>query len=392
MPAPYSLTASEHTSDSYYRAVSVYADQWIAQARALLAGPVGKYRAFLANQGLEVCSFEEAAFEMLVLGVLLQEHGAQALDMPGLPAWLLARLIEAQDRLPVPAVEKPAKAARGLIQGLTQPEQPDPTPVDLKPFRGEAEDLVNRLAAWLRSADMAAQAVRMERWSAYIDSLEEQSAQAILARCLLLAEEFTESSQAVFNEYTQNSREFAEQMAGCSRWRYDAPLVTRSPVEYHLGMLGTEILTRAYRPAFLSTRRKIVIMPDCLCARSRRAETQDQECQATRTDLGGKCQGCTPACQVNQVTRLGEKYGFEAYILPDEYRGIGLGSCSRLVDVGVVGLSCVLTNWDAGWQVRDAGVPCQGLLLDFPGCKNHWHEQGLPTRSNLKKLLDLLGV
>lgn len=392
MPAPYSLTDSTHTSDSYYQVVSAYTDHWITQVSKQISGPVGSYRAFLANQGLDVCSFQEAAFEMLVLGVLLQEHGAQALDIPELPAWLLACLIKAQDMLPVPAVEKPAKAARALIQGLVQSAQPDLTPVDLKPFRGEAEDLVELLVNWLKSADMAYQALRMARWCAYLDSLEEQSAQAVLARCLLLAEEFTISSEAAFNGYTQNTRNFANQMAGCSRWRYDAPLVTRSPVEYHLGMLGTEILTRAYRPAFLSTGRKIVIMPDCLCARSLRAEAQDQECQAVRTDLGGKCQGCTPACQVNQITRLGKKYGFEAFILPDDLRGIGLGSCSRLSDVGVVGLSCVLTNWDAGWQVSDAGVPCQGLLLDYPGCKNHWHETGLPTRSNLKKLLELLGV
>lgn len=157
-------------------------------------------------------------------------------------------------------------------------------------------------------------------------------------------------------------------------------------------MLGTEILTRAYRTAFLAASRKIVIMPDCLCARSRRSETQDLECQAIRTDLGGKCQGCTPTCRVHQITKLGEKRGFEAYILPDDLRGIGLGSCSRLTDVGVVGLSCALTNWDAGWQVRDAGVPCQGVLLDYAGCKNHWDKTGQSTDTNLKKLIEVLAV
>ncbi len=156
--------------------------------------------------------------------------------------------------------------------------------------------------------------------------------------------------------------------------------------------MGSEILTRTYRARYLSPGRKIVIIPDCLSAHPLRSGSEDEvKCQAEKTELGGKCTRCTPGCRARQITALGDKHGFEAYILPDDLRGLGVSSCSKLVDVGVVGISCVLTNWDAGWQVYDAGVPCQGVLLDYAGCRKHWHEQGISTEVNLKKLLETVG-
>jgi uncharacterized protein len=393
----YSLRANQASSDEYYRDISALADTWLAESSQAAGRLVSSFQAFLASQnpdGQTTRSIEEITFEIVVLGVLLNEHGAQAVQMPGVPAWMLARLVEAQDRMPLPAIEKPVKAVRGLIQGLAQPDSPpDPTPVDSLPFPEGAATVVARLVTWLQAAGNGAQAARMADWRDYLAQLDEQSAQAILARCLLLAEDFAARSSEVLGKYTENVDEFVNCAQAQARWRYDGGLMTRSPVEYHLGMLGTEILTRAYRQRFRAMARKIVIVPDCLCARSPRAALPEGEkCQAELTSLGLKCQGCTPGCRVLQITRLGEKRGFEAYILPDDLRGIGLGSCSKLSGVGVVGVSCALTNWDAGWMVNDSGVPAQGVLLDYAGCKSHWHQDGVSTDLNLNKLLETIEV
>jgi len=401
---PYSLKPGGSRSGEYYQAVSAFADRWLETANSTLERPITGYLswrrlAFRVENPGAALSFAEAAFEMLVLGVLLREHGADALGMAPIPAWVLARLVEAQDRLPLPAIERPVKAIRGLIQGLAQPENPpEQLPADSLPFSGGAAALAGRLADWLSAGGLGAQAAHMAAWRDYLAGLDEQSAQAMLARCLLLADDFSEESQTALGAYTAGVEAFTAAVddgpdspwaRGCrARWRYDAPLVTRTAVEYHLGMLGTEILTRAYRPRYLAAPRKIVIVPDCLCARSRRAGTgSTAECQAELTSLGYRCQRCTPGCRVQQITRLGERRGFEAYILPDDLRGIGLSSCSRLAGAGVVGVSCALTNWDAGWLVNDAGVPAQGVLLDYAGCKSHWHEQGMTTDVDLEKLL-----
>lgn len=68
-----------------------------------------------------------------------------------------------------------------------------------------------------------------------------------------------------------------------------------------------------------------------------------------------------------------------------------LRACSAAGKMGVVGVSCVLTNWHGGWQLKAAGVPVQGVLLDYAGCRRHWDEYGLSTDVNLSKLRKVVG-
>ena len=384
---PYSLKSTNGSSNEYYQVIAAFADRWLEGAGVCLARPVG---AFLATLGQER-TFAEAAFEMLALGVLLREHGAEALGFPLAPAWVLARLVEAQDFLPLPSIEQPVKAIRGFVHGLASSQDVPDDAVDELPFGEGAAAVVERLLGWLRAQGQNAQADRLEQWAGFLSGLDKQAAEAILACCLLLADDFAASSAAVLAPYTAQVEPFIAGIPDGGRWRYDSSLITRTQVEYHLGMLGTEILSRAYRQRFLAMPRKIVVVPDCLCARSRRVAPEDSpDCQAERTALGGHCTGCTPGCRVNILTRLGERRGFEVSILPDEMRGMGLTACSKLDGVGVVGVSCALTNWDAGWQVTGSGVPAQGVLLDYPGCKSHWSEQGTPTDLNLSRVVETI--
>ncbi len=383
---PYLLRTPGGSSDEYYATIAAFADRWIEDACTCLDRPVNSFLAYLDQQR----TFPEAAFEMLVLGVLLREHGAEALLYPLAPAWVLTRLVEAQCSLPLPAIEQPVKAVRGFVNGLVASPCLPAEAVDELPFGEGAAAVVARLVGWLRSQGQNGQADRLDQWAAFISALEEQEAEAILACCLLLADDFAAESAAVLGQYTAGVEKYIEGIPDGGRWRYDAELITRTPVEYHLGMLGTEILSRAYRDRFRAQPRKIVIVPDCLSARSERVAPEGTpECEAQRTDLGGRCVGCTPGCRVHILTNLGKRRGFEVYILPDEMRGIGLSACTQLQGVGVVGVACALTNWDAGWQVTGGGVPAQGVLLDYPGCKSHWSEQGKTTDVNITRVVEI---
>jgi hypothetical protein len=115
-----------------------------------------------------------------------------------------------------------------------------------------------------------------------------------------------------------------------------------------------------------------------------------EKCKAIDTSFGAKCQACTPTCRVNQITKLGEKRGFSVYLIPDKVQVFS--SEKEKESIGLVGISCVLTNWNGGWDTGALGIPAQGLLLDYVGCKIHWDKEGIPTDTNLKMLQKVLGV
>ncbi len=109
-----------------------------------------------------------------------------------------------------------------------------------------------------------------------------------------------------------------------------------------------------------------------------------------KTPLGDRCQGCTPGCHIQIVTKLGEKRGFDVFMIPDELRQFRSGSPQGKNPYGVIGVSCALTNWSGGWDLDKESIPGQGLLLDFVGCSYHWDKIGIPTEVNLHRLLELI--
>jgi hypothetical protein len=212
-------------------------------------------------------------------------------------------------------------------------------------------------------------------------------AQKTIDRAIRLAERFEKESEQVLGVYTQRVDDYVDVTQDATTWRYDAALITRGKLEYHLGMLGTEILNRAYRQRFLDTDRRLVIVPNCL------PKQPEGQCKAVRTPMGSVCQGCTPGCRVYQITQMGKKQGIPVVIIPDdELARICVSSGQAGTGMGVVGLSCALTNWSAGWDAERLGLHAQGVLLDCAGCKKHWTREGVSTDANLKKIKEVLGV
>ncbi len=40
--------------------------------------------------------------------------------------------------------------------------------------------------------------------------------------------------------------------------------------------------------------------------------------------------------------------------------------------------------------MRELNIPSQCVPLDFCGCKKHWHNEGIPTKLNLSRLLQII--
>ncbi len=222
---------------------------------------------------------------------------------------------------------------------------------------------------------------RISQWRDFIYAGDIEAADEAIKSSILLAKEFSKESTQVLGKYTEMVEQFLVTSAPKHRWQYDHSFVTKTRLEYHLGMLGTELLNQVQRGSFLSTDHKVVFVPPCMSAPS-------ENCKAIETAMGAKCAACTPSCRVNQITKLGIKKGFEVFMIPDDFRSLSSGS--KAGKIGVVGISCALTNWNGGWDTSILGIPAQGVLLDYVGCKFHWDKYGIPTDTNIRKLLFII--
>ena len=248
---------------------------------------------------------------------------------------------------------------------------------------------MDNLLFWLSaSGDFPQEVLRLSAWRDFLQTQTPQQTAAYLAAAQAFAEWFEQASLEQLGCYTPQVECFVAETRPRYRWRRDAILCGRQRIEYHLNMVGTEILNRAFREAFLQTERKVLFLPPCMKAKP------DSECQATPTPVGERCAGCTPGCRVHQLTKLGEKHGFQVFMLPDDLATLSTGSGRSVTgaQIGVVGVSCVLTNTSGGWETRLHGLPAQGVPLDYCGCSYHWHKQGLPTDINLPHLLQVMDI
>jgi uncharacterized protein len=364
----YCLKPNASNSDDYHRAISAFADSWLSVSLPQVADLIHGFRQYRRERGRSDRSDAEYAFELLTLGVLLREHGGEATLLPGWAARLLAWLVDIQGLQP--SLERPIKRLRGWFAWAVRHTA----------LRGETADPLGHMLAWLAADGETIKQQRLAEWHAWFQSINFQFPNDKLTA---FTEAFAASSFTALGKYSENVDHFLSKEAPAYNHRYDARLVTRSRLEYHLGMLGTEVLNLAYRERFLATGRKVVILPPCMCAPA-------DECKAIETPFGARCQACTPGCRVHQITKLGEKLGFTATMIPDDVKVFD--SQSEAGPIGVVGVSCALTNWNGGWEADAAGIPAQGLLLDYVGCKYHWDPKGIPTDTNLKSLQEILGI
>ena len=378
----YSLRDNDERQDQYYRTVATFADEVVAQGQARCLVLLNDLQAFLQRTHRETprtCA--EYLYELLTLGVLWRCYGASALRLHAVPRQCLTRLTELRERS---ARLKPtADWLRGLLGGLFfQADHlhattgPELTLARLDPFLG-----------WLAATGILNEEVeRLRNWRDCWIELTPGNAPVNLSAVQDFASWFEARSLQVLGRYTSNVNQFLAELHPHYRWRADTLFCGRRRVEYHLSMMGTEILNRAFRDDFLRTAHKVVLVPPCM-----RWQPEDK-CQARASAFGAQCAHCTTQCHVHQVTKLGEKYGFAVFILPDELRVFSADQLQRPDDLGIVGVSCVLTNAPGGWETKRLGIPAQGLPLDYCGCHWHWHKEGIPTNLNLRELLRVLGL
>lgn len=383
----YTLRGDQPGSDQYYQDIATFTDEVIQVAKDELGLVVDDFRTYMQETGFEVArTHPEYAFELLTLGVLWHVYAENALRLTRIHQKILVSLAHLRQR--GGRVKSLVDSLRGVLStafllsenGLKGSKLPALTPENM-----------TRLLKWLlASGDFKEEVTRLESWHSFFTSQRQEYTLQALTQACRFAEWFRTRSEATLAHYTPNVDQFLRETHPGFRGREDVIFCGRQRVEYHMNMVGTEILNRTLQEAFLNTKRKVVFVPPCMC------NPADGRCQAKPTPYGARCEHCTSACRVHQVTKLGEKHGFEVFMLPDDLEGLSSGTSKSLDTgaLGIIGISCPLTNVSGGWKTKRLGLPAQGVLLDYCGCSWHWHygKGGIPTDINFRELLRTLGI
>jgi hypothetical protein len=281
----YSLRDGGPDAAAYYRDVARFADEVVA-AGAPLRYVVAGFAASVAKSGREpVRSDEEYLLELLMLGVHWLSYGDDAHDLPGTKRTVLSALAEI--RREEPAMKPAADRLRGILATLwIAPEVRDWYP-------DASLDHLDRLLGWLRAAgDYREEVERLTAWRDYLHTLSEDEAVAVLGAAIAYAEWFEEASLAALGPYTAGVDRFLAEEHPSYAWREDVLFAARPRVEYHLNMVGAELMNRAQRAAFFEAPRRAVIVPACLRFHAR------PRCKAVSGSLACECRGCEPRCRV----------------------------------------------------------------------------------------------
>jgi hypothetical protein len=381
----YSLLDGRKRSDQFYLDLAAFTAQVLAEGNDRVGNLVTGFQDFIRETAREqVRPAAEYLYELLTLGVLWRVYGSAAVELASGPQTFLAWLghIRKKSKLFKPLVD----LLRGVLVSLFVPLA---KPNGKKAPAPSLNDLAC-LIAWLdATGEFKEEVKRLRGWWDYFETLSATEAKANLESTLAYALWFEESSLDALGDYTPQVDHFLTETHPNYRWREDRVFCGRQRVEYHLSMVGAEIMNQNTRQQFLNAEKKLVIVPPCMVHNL-------DGCKAIPTPWGDRCQACTPGCRVNQVTKLGEKYGFEVRIIPDDlavYANGDKSDASEINKVGVIGVCCPLTVVSGHWQTRDLGVPAQGVLLDFCGCPWHWAlDERVITDINLNQLLRTLGL
>jgi len=372
----YSLKNGLPNSKSYYRDVRTFTDVVLSHADNSIKPTVEEFVEYLRTYNLEeIREIEEYILELLSFGVLWQSYAHKALSVRYAPFITMSRMAEwrKKHQRVKPAID----VARGILTTLLLLPKNSSNHHDQIPTLEQ----IDHVCKWFEATgEFREQALRFIRWRAFWGTKTNEE----LTKMFYIINEFThwfeEQSKQALGKYTLNVEDFIKHSHKRYRWREDRIQCTRTQLEYHLNMVGAELMNRAFKTEFNKTEVKVVLVPGCMRSGSK------EECKAIKVKEGLMCDGCLPHCRVNQLREMGKKRNFDVYIIPHA-SDLSLWSphADRPVR-GVIASACVTTLVEGGWELKRYDVPAQCVLLDYSGCKKHWHYNGVPTALNIREL------
>ncbi|MBD3316841.1 MAG: DUF116 domain-containing protein [Chitinivibrionales bacterium] len=380
-PITYDLTAKEDGSDTFYATLHCFSREVMERidkdARELLT----EYVSFVERDLQEPPrSREEYAVELLTLAMTWRRYLGASQRAPIFSVSLLQVLIRLRRRGSL--IKKMVDPLRGRLAGAFLVPHIGSAPLN---SRYDCATLGN-LIAWLdATGEFKHEVKRFRRWHRFFASREAGFMRRRMDVAIGLFSWFQNRAHGVLGRFTPNVNRFLTTFHPHYRYREDEIFCGKEDVEYHINMVGSEVMNWGFAYEYGGTSKRVVLLPACMRARP------EGECKANMDELDITCVGCTEGCNINRVKQQGRELGFEVYIVPHTSGFTRwLKRWQDRPDCGVVAVACLLNIVVGGYEMRELRIPSQCVPLDRCGCKKHWHGTGIATDLNRNRLAEVI--
>lgn len=376
----YSISNNGVNSQAYYNEARKFAGEVMDHAAEFIIPAVEEYMEYLRAFKLEeLRELEEYVLELLSFGVLWHSYSRKALEVKIAPFIILSKMAEwrKKHQRAKPMID----FTRGILMTLLMlPENSKEEFIEIPTL-----DQIDHVCKWFEATgEFREQALRFIRWRAFWGTKDFGELAEIFSAINVFTIWFEKRSEQVLGKYTENVESFLESSGTNYRWREDRIQCTRSRLEYHLNMVGAELMNRAFRRDFKRAEERVILVPGCMRAKP------PEECEAVKMKEGLVCSDCDRKCRVNQLKMMGRKHNFGVYIIPHA-SDLSLWSPREGRPLrGVIASACVTTLVEGGWELKRYDVPAQCVLLDYCGCSKHWCSEGIPTKFNMGEFKRIL--
>lgn len=372
----YSLKNEAENSDYYYNDVSCLTDNVLLKANADLNHILDEYISFINQRRLEeIRNEKEYLFDLLNAGTIWRIYNRQASNLSYPEYFILANLYKLRRK------NKKLKPAIDWLRGILGTYSLRKTK-GVKGMNFLSLKSFTKLIRWMEATgEFREEVKRLKLFKLFLRNIGKENVNEFLGRIIKFSGWFEDEAGIILKQYTFRVENYLRTDYYEHFWKEDVIFCGRIEVEYHLSMVGAELMNRAFRQNFHDTTKKAVLLPACMKL------LPDDKCKAKKISLDYICSGCSPKCNINKYSNIGKENGFEVHIIPHSsdftnwLKHFAVGN-----DIGVVGVACPLNLTTGGLELKSLNVPAQCILIDYCGCKTHWDKEGIPTDIHYNEL------
>jgi hypothetical protein len=378
--------------EEYYKKIKEFTSEVLQASEGFIDSLVNEFQSSTQQNYEKNPEKEECIFEALMLGIFWNNYSSRSLKLDERPQRLLSKLSTLRNE--VPSLKEEIDDVRGLmvtmflINNNSSYDSSHNSNYTLSESFEMAElnkENLKRLLKWLEATgDYNQELKHLRIWKEFLNQKSEEEFALDLTSILMFADWFHENACKNLSQYTSQVNNFLDEKLAEHIEKEDLIFCGRKQVEYHLNMVGAEIMNRTFRVKFEKRPRKAVLIPGCM------RYHQNNSCQAIEEKLGLKCSMCLNKCPAASITKKGLEKNFEVYIISHESSAFSQSTEQDRKELGIVGVACVNNLISGGWKSDSLGIPAQCIVLEYVGCQNHWHEEGFPTEINQNELEKIL--